>query len=135
MSKKERDFIDKFKEKVYQKYRKTFFYKIPDGFRTGSKPFDVILDNGKTHYLEFKWLNENRKSFKVSSIFQSHQIRILNQLFTNKNKNYLCAWGVIKVGRDTFLLPACELQNERINLAEFKPFTLDEVVNYLCSNE
>lgn len=128
--KNERRLVDRFKGIVLKTNRNTFFYKIPDGFRTGNKPFDVILDAGKVHYLEFKWLPENRKSFKVTSVFEFHQIRTLVKL--GKNKSYPCSWGIMQVGRRYYLISSPDLEKDRILLKEYPPLSLEGIAQLLC---
>ena len=122
-------FIEHFKAEVYRQNRHAFAYKIPDAYRTGLKPFDVILDAGIVRYLEFKWLEKTRKTFQPKDLFRPHQIRILNQI--QEQKKYPACFGVVQA-RFVYLLPAHELLNERIYLEKLHGYSLAEVVRILC---
>ena len=126
---REAGFIEHFKAEVYQQNRHAFVYKIPDAYRTGLKPFDVILDVGFVRYLEFKWLEKTRKTFQPKDLFRPHQIRILNQI--QEQKKYPACFGVVQA-RFVYLLPAHELLSEQICLDHLAGYTLAEAVRILC---
>ena len=135
MRQPERRFINQFVEVVSKRYRTAFFYKIADGYRTGNKPFDCILDNGRVFYLEFKYLPKNRKSFSVRSVFKPHQVRILTKLHElYRDQKYSPAWGVLKNKGIVYLIPATQLQQQQILLQDLQTFSLEEVVDFFCKN-
>ncbi|MCP4050265.1 MAG: hypothetical protein GY730_06125 [bacterium] len=131
---KERYLHEKLKKAVYAKDRKAFLYHIPDGFRTSFKPFDNILDTGRyIFFIELKQLDKNRKSFKPTSIFLPHQIRILNQIYELHKRDSTINTAIPMVGRgkDVFILHPLDLLKERISLSMYKTYSIEDAVDKL----
>lgn len=133
MAGNEARFIESFKREFYKVNRNWFFYKIPDADRTGLKPFDVIINTGQVHYLEFKWIEKNRKSFKVDALFRIHQLRNLAKLQDLEERQ--CSWGIIKKGYDIFLFNIDQLIDKgQIFLDNHTKLSVKEVILTLCNN-
>ena len=128
----ESEFIERFKAEVYRQHRNAFCYKIPDAFQTGLKPFDVILDTGVVRYLEFKWVDNNRLSFRPIDLFRPHQIRTLSLI--QESKAYPCCYGVIQHKSKVFLIETRDFQKECIRFDELDVYTLKQAVSLLCQN-
>lgn|GEM_PF-6106128 len=132
--KPEARFISQFRQEVLRQNRHAFFYKIPDSFRTGNKPFDAILDVGpRVYYLEFKQVPATLKSFSPRSLFRAHQIRNLQQL--QKSKPHCACWGVIRKGTDVYLVNPEQLGEERLEFEPLVKGTLKEIVCRFVSSK
>jgi len=76
----EKDFIREYRIKYLKAHPEAFFYKLPDAYRTGLKPFDafVLTEDGGFIALEFKWARSGN-TFNTNCVLP-HQKRALKKV-------------------------------------------------------